>query len=160
MTDVVPESTARLNQLALHQFRALFTSLPVPEPGSLAGTYRAEFVGPGWLRASAAPALVLTGLGGWWGKEFHADDTAVNLVQRGGQLQPIFPMKLVRAASFIDMHPGLALHYLPGSPFPWRFVIDELRRLSPNTLLGMTLANINGLRRLAFPFTLQKAELP
>lgn len=160
MTDVAPTSTARLNQLSLHQFRALFSSLPVPEPGSLPGTYRAEFVGPGWLRAAAAPALVFTGLGGWWGKEFRADDTAVNLVRRNAQVQPIFPMKLVKADSFIDRRRGLALHYAPGSPFPWMFVIDELRRIGPSTLLGMTLANVNGLRSLAFPFTLERAELP
>lgn len=64
-------------------------------------------------------------------------------------------MKLVRASSFIDGKEELALHYKPGNPIPWPFVVDELRRIDENILLGMTIANLRGLRGLAFPFVLE-----
>lgn len=146
---------ADLNQMKLKSFRELFTSLVVPEVNSLRGTYRASFVGPAWLRTSANPALVVSGLGGWWGKEFHDDGTAINIVLRTGKFSMRFPMKFVKARSFIDNKEGLALHYQQGNPFPWMYVVDELRRLDETTFLGMTLANVNGLRGLAFPFILK-----
>lgn len=144
------------NALSLRDFRALFKTLPVPEPAVIQGRYRAAFVGPAWLRASAAPALALTGLGGWWGKEFHADGTAINLVVRAGVFSTRFPMQFVRARSFIDQQDGLALHYQPGNPFPWMYVVDEIRRIDEHSLLGMTIPNLRGLRQLAFPFLLQQ----
>lgn len=147
-----------LNTLSLKQFRDLFISLPIPQPTSIRGVYRASFVGPGWLRSSAGPALALSGLGGWWGKEFSTDGTAINIVLRAGKFSTRFPMKLVPAESFIDGKEGIALHYQSGNPFPWMYVIDELRQLNDGTLLGMTIANVNGLRDLAFPFTLQHQE--
>lgn len=147
-----------LNSLSLKQFRELFVSLPVPDAASIRGVYRAAFVGPGWLRTSAGPALVLSGLGGWWGKEFSTDGTAINIVLRAGKFSTRFPMKLVTARSFIDGKDGLAVHYQAGNPFPWMYIVDELRQMDDGILLGMTLANVNGLRHLAFPFTLQFQE--
>ena len=146
------------NSLSLKQFHDLFVSLPVPEMDSVRGIYRASFVGPGWLRTSAGPALALSGLGGWWGKEFSPEGTAVNILLRAGRFSTRFPMKLVHAGSFIDGREGLALHYQAGNPFPWMYIVDELRRIDGTTLLGMTLANVNGLRGMAFPFTLQFQE--
>ena len=146
------------NSLSLKQFRDLFASLPAPEIDSLRGVYRAAFVGPGWLRASASPSLALTGLGGWWGKEFSADGAAVNIILRAGKFSTRFPMKLVAAKSFIDGRDGLALHYQAGNPFPWTHIVDELRRVNETTLLGMTIADVSGLRGLAFPFILQFQE--
>ncbi len=147
-----------LNSLSLKQFRDLFVSLPVPDMTSIRGVYRAAFVGPGWLRTSAGPALVLSGLGGWWGKEFRADGTAINIVLRAGKFSTRFPMKLMPDRSFIDGKDGLTLHYQPGNPFPWMYVVDELRQIKEDTLLGMTIANVGGLRKMAFPFTLQFQE--
>jgi hypothetical protein len=146
------------NSLSLPQFHNLFTSLPVPVTDSIRGMYRAAFVGPAWLRTSANPALALSGLGGWWGKEFSADGTAINIILHAGKFSTRFSMKLVNAKSFIDGKDGLALHYQAGSPFPWPHIVDELRRIDETTLLGMTLANVNGLRGLAFPFILQFQE--
>jgi hypothetical protein len=146
------------NTLPLNQFQNLFESLPVPDAASIRGVYQASFVGPSWLRTSAKPALVLSGLGGWWGKEFHKERTAINIVVRAGNFSTRFPMKLVNAQSFIDGKDGLALHYQAGNPFPWMYIVDELRRIDDTTLLGMTLANLRGLRHLAFPFILQFQE--
>lgn len=147
-----------LNQMSLKQFRGLFSSLVIPESESLRGNYRASFVGPVWLRISANPALVMSGLGGWWGKEFHADGTAINIVLRAGKFSTRFPMKFSKAKSFIDGKDGLALRYQPGNPFPWMYVVDELRQLDDKTTLGMTIPNVNGLRHLAFPFILQYTQ--
>lgn len=149
---------AEFNHMSLKKFREYFASLVVPDPTSLHGTYSAEFVGPSWLRTFAAPALVVTGLGGWWGKEFHDNGTAINIVLRAGKFSTCFPMKFVKAQSFIDHNDGLALHYQPSNPFPWMYVVDELRRIDETTILGMTIPNVGGLRGLAFPFILQKME--
>ena len=147
---------SQLNQTPLRRFRDLFASLNIPEADSIRGKYRAAFVGPSWLRTSAGPALTITGLGGWWGKEFHDDGTAINIVLRAGDFSTRFPMKFVKARSFIDGRDGLALHYQPGNPFPWPIVVDEIRSLGESALLGMTIANVSRLRGLAFPFILQK----
>jgi hypothetical protein len=146
------------NSLSIKDFRNLFQTLLVPEASSIRGTYQASFVGPAWLRASAGPALAISGLDGWWGKEFHDDGTAINIVLRAGKYSTRFPMKFTQARSFIDHKGGLALHYQQGNPFPWMYVVDELRRIDDTTILGMTIANVNGLRGLAFPFILQKQK--
>jgi len=154
----MPHSVAELNRMPLGYFRELFASLPVPAADELRCTYRAAFFGPGWLRASAGPALVITGLGGWWGKQFHVDGTAVNIVLRAGKYTARFGMRLTPARSFVDGKDGLSLRYQDGNPFPWPYVVDELRRLDAGALLGMTIADAGFLRRLAFPFILQQTD--
>jgi len=146
------------NSLSLKQTCDLFTTLPAPEIDSLRGVYRASFVGSAWQRASVRPALALTGLGGWWGKEFSSDRTAINILLRSGKFSTRFPMKLVQSRSFIDGRDGLALHYQAGNPFPWTHIVDELRRIDEMTILGLTLADVNGLRGMAIPFILQFQE--
>jgi hypothetical protein len=146
------------NSLSLRQFREYFSSLAVPDLASLRGQYRASFVGPAWLRVTAAPGLVPLGFGGWWGKDFNADGTAINILLRAGKFSRRFTMKLVNAKSFVDGKDGLALHYPPGNPFPWTHVVDEIRRIDDTSLLGMTIPNVTGLRGLAIPFILQKQE--
>ena len=149
-------SIEEFNRMSLKQFKDLFISLSIPNPNNIRGKYRASFVGPTWLRTSAAPALSISGLGGWWGKEFFDDGTAINIIFHAGNFSTRFKMKFVNARSFIDDKDGLALHYQKGNPFPWMYVVDEIRRVDESTLLGMTIANVNGLRGMAFPFILQK----
>lgn len=153
-------SLARFNQLSLSSLRNLFKSLDPPSADSLCGLHRGLFVGPGWLRASAGPLLSVTGLGGWWGKEFspQAGQGAINLVLRQGEYQRIFPMEIVQQPSYLDGRPGLALRYQADNPFPWPNILDELRRIDSQTLLGMTLLDWNGLRRQAFPFILHQRQ--
>jgi len=105
------------NTLSLKDFRALFATLPIPDAALILGKFRAAFVGPAWLRTSAAPALAITGLGGWWGKEFHDDGTILNIVLRTGKFSTRFPIGYVKTKSLIDHKDGLALHHQLGNPF-------------------------------------------
>ncbi|MCJ7529619.1 MAG: hypothetical protein MUO64_01145 [Anaerolineales bacterium] len=150
--------TQGLNQQPLRAFKSIFASLSPPEIHSLKGLYQAEFTGPLWLRKAAGPCLVLAGMGGWWGKEFHQDGTSVNLVYRGGRLRPHFPIRLAAMPSLVDGKPGVTVQYPKDSPFPWPLVVDELRRLDDTTLLGLTIVNAGFLRKLAFPFLLYYQE--
>jgi hypothetical protein len=144
--------------MSLPAIRRLFTSLTAPEASSLNGLARGIFVGPTWLRRMWGPLLAVTGLGGWWGKEFDLSSNATNLVFRDGSYKRIFPMFIVQQASHLDQKEGLALHYRPENPFPWPLIVDELRRIDSEMVLGMTLADIALFRRLAFPFILQSRE--
>ena len=143
----------------------MFATLAPPDLVSLPGYHCGQFVGPGWLRAIAPRGLVLLHLGGWWGKELLPDFTGTNLVRpggrrRGGQLQRSFALRVEIAASAIDGKPAAIVRYGAGSPFPWPYVTDELRRLDDDHLLGMTVVPAGVLRRLPLPFLLVRTERP
>ena len=120
---------SQLNQTPLAKFRDLFAGLKIPDASSIRGKYRASFVGPAWLRTSAAPALSLSGLGGWLGKEFREDGTAINIVLRAGVFSTRFPVIFVRARACIDGREGLALPHQAGNLFPWVYFVGGCRRL-------------------------------
>ncbi len=151
---------SQLNQLSISSIRMLFKTLEPPVAASLYGLHRGLFVGPSWLRASAGPLLAITGLGGWWGKEFGSEVSAgaMNLVLRHGQYQRILRMDFVHQPSYLDGRPGLALRYHRDSPFPWPLIRDELRRIDENLVLGMTLVDWGPFRKQAFPFILHRRE--
>ena len=73
-----------LHSLSLSQLLARYRQLPAAE--QLIGRWRAEFIGPWWLRGSAGPSIALSGMPGWYGKRFVDAQAAVNLRRRGGQL--------------------------------------------------------------------------
>jgi len=148
-----------LNNKPLRAFKAFFGSLSSPTLESIMGVYWSEFTGPGWLRSIAPPGLGLLGLGGWRGKEFAGDSTGINLVMRKGGLQKILPVRMFESGSLADGKPCLAIHYSEGCPFPWPYVIDELRLLDETCLLGLTMINIGILRKLALPFLLHSGEV-
>jgi len=150
--------TKKLNLMKLSDFPDFYGSLENLTISSLTGYYSGTFVGPSWLRTAAGPGLVLSGLEGWWGKFFSGDGNAINLVQRDGKLEKRFPMKLIHRDSMIDGKPGIALHYETENPFPWPYIADELRLLSPGVLLGMTYIRIRFLHGLVLPFLLQHQE--
>ncbi len=149
---------SRLNQISLGALRNLFSSLEIPAIDSIAGTYRGSFAGPHWTRAAVRPALWMTGLGRWWGKELSSQGTAINLIRKGENLTTRFPMKIILGKSFIDGRDGLLLYYLPNHPILWLLVEDEIRRLDQNTLLGMTHSRIPIVGRLVLPFVLKKQK--
>ena len=147
-----------LNRLSLFRFRDLFTSLEPPRREALRGTFQGKFVGPGWLRRLGGPLLVITRMGDWRGKDFDSQGNAINLVWHRGQIVRRFPMNLLEQDSLIDHKPGLALSYAPTNPFPWPWIIDELRSIQPGIVLGMSIARFELLQRLPLPFLLQSQE--
>ena len=148
----------QLNRLSLFEFPEYFSSLEVPNPDSLRGLYKGYFVGPTWLRKMAVPLLVITGMGDWRGKSIDPGGKIINLVSTKKGLERKMPMKLVEQDSLIDGKLGLALSYSASNPFPWPRVIDELRSIQPDLVLGMTIARMGPLVRLPLPFVLQPRE--
>ena len=143
---------------SLSSCRDMFSSKEPPEPALLQGVYQAAFVGPAWLRLSAGPSLALLGLRGWWGKEFDGAGGAINLVSRGTDLVDKYSMRVESAVSLIDHKDSVRLSYPSSNPFPWPWVIDELRQIDQDHLLGMTIVNLAWLRRIAFPFLLRRRQ--
>ena len=146
---------ASLNSLGLFGFPRLFAELELPPMDSLRGVFKGSFVGPGWLRWLAGPLLAVTGLGGWWGKEFDLQGNAINLVQRQGRMERRFPMLLEPEVSRLDRRPGLSLRYAPENSLPWPWIVDELRGLQPGMILGMSMLRPRALSWLALPFVLE-----
>jgi hypothetical protein len=147
-----------MNLNSLGGLREWFGTLEPPDPHALRGVYQAEFVGPAWLRRMAGPTLGMAGLKGWWGKVFDPDKKAENIVARGDALLRALPMELQERESQVDGRPGVVLTYPPGSPFPWRWVVDELRQAGERQLLGLSMVNVGPLRNLTFPFLLHRRE--
>lgn len=154
-------SAQAVRRLAWGRYRAVFAGLPEPQALPPSGDFRSEFIGPGWLRATAGPSLALTGLWGWCGKRF-AGAGAVNLVVRQQGLRETLPMQPRIEPSSIDGRLAVRLHYPAGSGWPWRWMIDELRPLDGavpgGAWLGMMHLELPGLRRLHFPFMLRGAR--
>jgi len=148
----------QLNHLSLVEFPAYFSALDAPQASALRGLYRGSFVGPSWLQALAGPLLVITRMGKWIGKDIDPGGRALNLVRTKGGIVHKFPMQLVERESLIDGKPGLALRYEDSNPFPWPWIIDELRSIQPDLVLGMTITRIGPLVRLPLPFVLQTRE--
>lgn len=144
----------QLNENSLSSFRALFASLAPPPLDVVKGIYQAAFVGPWWLRAIAGPGLYPVGLGGWWGKQFDGRGQGSNIVRRKAQLATKMPISLTESPSLLDGRPCLTVIYLPSSSFPWPWVVDELRWLADDRLLGMTLVTRKPLNKIALPFLL------
>ncbi len=147
-----------LEQNSLRSFKRLFMTLSPPKMDFLQGVFEAEFVGPAWLRWSAGPSLILGGLRGWWGKELDGVGQGVNIVRRGGAFERVLPMVMRETLSLVDGQAGVSLTYPPGSPFPWPLIVDELRCIDEKQLLALTIVNVKGLRRAAFPFVLHHRE--
>jgi len=138
----------------LSAYAQAFKRLSAPSEPELHGRFRAEFIGPAWLRLTAGPSVALAGLRHWWGKELSGPGPAYNLVERRGSMVRTLPMQLGLAGSLVDGRTCAALRYGPESPRPWPHVVDELRTLDEGRLLGMTVIDVPLLRALAFPFLL------
>ena len=134
-----------------------FESMEPPDLDSLVGTYRGEYVGPAWLRRLAGPTLGLTVLRGWWGKDFPSPGHCDNLVSRGGTIERVLPVDVVQAVSLLDGKTGITLPYSSDGPWPYRWVVDELRLTLTGSLLGMVVP-ARWLPRFALPFMLHPVD--
>jgi hypothetical protein len=151
-------SIEQLYKLSLFEFPEYFSTLEPPPAGTLRGLYRGFFVGPAWLRQLARPLLVITRMGKWVGKDIDGEGKAINLVSTRVGIVEKFPMQLVEQESLIDGKPGIALRYSASNPTPWPWIIDELRSIRGDLVLGMTITQIGPLKRLSLPFVLQSRE--
>jgi hypothetical protein len=143
---------------SLRSLKRAFESMEPPDRDALVGTYRGEYVGPGWLRRLAGPTLGLTVLRGWWGKDFPSPGHCDNLISRGGTVERVLPVDVVQAVSLIDGKMGITLPYSSDSPRPYRWVMDELRLTPTGSLLGMVVPVPHWLPRLALPFMLHPVD--
>ena len=136
---------------SIGELRRLFRGGAAPALADLVGRHEAQFVGPWWLRLAAPPGVALFGLRGWFGKEFAAappDATTlagVNLLRRDGTLVPTLPMRARLASSRVDGRPALVVGYPPDARWPWPRVVDELRLVADDAMLGLTFGPLVGL---------------
>lgn len=141
---------------SLHDYRALYSSLEVPDPVSVNGPYRAEFIGPRFLVHAVPKFLPLGGLPGWYGKVFKQDNQAINLLRKRNDIVEAVPMvREVRASGFDDK-PALVLTYDKRAPLMLRLLVDEFRSLDADTLLGLTIVDLPLMRKLVLPFLLRR----
>ena len=66
------------------------------------------------------------------------------------------PIRLETRRSLIDGSPCVAVLYPGSSPWPLSRLVDELRLLDDEVLLGMTMLTPFGLQRFPFPFILSE----
>ena len=145
-----------LDTLSLGQLLARYRQLPAVPAALRTGQWRARFIGPWWLRLSAGPSIALSGMPGWYGKRFASPQAAHNLQRRGDTLQALLPMHCSEQASWLDGRPCAALGYGESARRPWRWVRDELRQLDERRWLCLTFVDLPLLRRLGFPFLLER----
>lgn len=143
-------------QSSLQSVTKTFLGLAEVSGNLPAGDYRAEMTGPGWLRISSRPALACIGFKRWYGKRIAQDGQAINLKDNAGQLTECLPMMLQIEPSRIDGRRCWVLRYPASTHFPVRHMVDELRPLNENTMLGMSYTELPGLRRLGLPFLLHR----
>ncbi|MFN3713703.1 MAG: hypothetical protein ACK4SX_08595 [Alcanivoracaceae bacterium] len=139
---------------SVRDLKVLYARLPVPGVEMRRGFYRAQFIGPWWMRLSGAPTLAITGLPGWQGKRFLTENTGTNVLRRGGRIEERLHMTVEPVTSWVDGSVGLALRYGSEAPAPWRWVRDELRMVDGSTLLGITFVDKPLIRHFPFPFLL------
>ncbi len=147
-----------VQELSLSQCRQLFATLLPPSEAVRCGRFRAQFLGPWWLRLAAGPSIALSGLPGWQGKRFIAPDSATNCLRTRAGEREALSMQCVAESSLVDGRPGLSLRYGERGPIPWRWVRDELRAIDGDTWLCMTVIELPLLRALSFPFLLVRVK--
>lgn len=147
-----------LHRASLGELKDLFRTLPAPGEADRRGFFRAEFIGPAFIRVTARPTLEITGLPGWQGKTFLNAQDATNILKKGDATVEHLAMRVTPVTSYVDGQPGLALTYPAKdgrpAPAPWRWVRDEMRVFDANTILAFTFVDLPLLRHVGFPFLL------
>lgn len=143
---------------AISSYCRRFGLLKAPCEDKLTGRYLALFIGPAWLRFIAPKLLPLGGLPGWAGKSFTEHGGAINLLEQNAQLREQIPMVRAVKGSCIDGNDALVLTYDSRAPIMLRRLVDELRALDDDTLLGLTHMNFPLLKRFSMPFLLRRIK--
>jgi hypothetical protein len=133
-----------------------------PKLEAIVGAFEGSYAGPAIVRLPAPLFMAITGMPGWFGKEFDppgSDATVLsgrNLIRRHGSLDRSIPMRARVAPSRIEGRLALVLSYPSDARWPWRRTTDELRPLDDETLLGIGFVDAPVIRRLALPFVLRR----
>jgi hypothetical protein len=116
-------ATSELNPKgSVRALQRSFRELAEPELGALVGRHEAKFVG--WLRFGGPLAMSLTGMHGWWGKQFRPRTPDLdslegeNLLRRRGRFVESIPMTGQIAPSRVDDRPALVINYPPDARWP------------------------------------------
>lgn len=148
------EAKNRISHHAIGTLKQVFRKARPVGASELSGFYPGQPAGPWWFRLNSGPTLALTGFGGWLGKQFLTNGTAVNMFQTREGIEQRFPMTLVRMPSRVDGQDTLVLLYPSEARAPWCWVTDELRRTNDGNILGLTFVDAPLIRRFVFPFVL------
>ena len=160
----VGADTSMSSLSSLRSCTTVFRVAGDPTLDLLVGRLRAVSIGPAWMRRATPVFVALTGMPGWWGKQFAPDDEATalgghNTLERDGSLVPSLRMTARLGASRVDGRPAIVATYDGGAPWPWRGVRDELRPLADGRLLGLSFGLVPLLPTPA-PFLLERVEEP
>jgi hypothetical protein len=140
----------------------IFREAQEPTLDTLVGFHEGSFAGPAFVRLPAPLFMALTGMPGWFGKEFDppGSDPALlsgrNLVWRRGAVGRSITMLAQVAPSRVDGRLALVLSYPSDARWPWRRTTDELRPLDDQTLLGVGFVDAPLIRGLPLPFLLRR----
>jgi hypothetical protein len=127
---------------SVRALQRMFREASAPELAALAGRHEARFAG--WLRLGGPLAMRLTGMPGWWGKQFRVPAgggdrlEGENVLHRRGRLVESIPMTAQIAPSRVDGRPVILIKYPSDARWPHSRVNDELRPLDEHTLLGLS----------------------
>lgn len=141
---------------SINSYLDAFAGLPAVDETAAMGEYRAEFIGPWWLRRVAPLGTGLVGLRGWCGKRIEGHGRAINRVRRRGRIEDRVPMNAAVQVSRVDGAPALVFTYPDSSPFLLRFFIDELRWYDDHLILAVTIVDLPLLRQIPMPFLLHR----
>lgn len=135
--------------------KQMYSSLQPVE--SLQGVYKADIPGPRILLPFKYLFLRLSGLPGWFGKDFKGE-FALNMLQQKNRLVRGPKMLLAQKPHKTDQRTGLVATYHHDAPWLWRRCTDEFRHLSEDTILGVSYFNVPGFRNRPILFMLHKQE--
>ena len=150
--------TNQLNQKPFREFKPFFSGLNAVDPQTLCGRFAAAFVGPGWLRTITPPSLAMLGFRNWCGKRFIDGGLSGENLFGKDIIREKYPFVTSLNGSVLDDKTSLVIQYSRGCPFPWMYVIDELRQLDETRILGMTILNLKRIPKIPFPFILYPWE--
>lgn len=122
--------------MSLTQLWDEFDRCQTPSLEDVAGRWRAQFIGPLWLRLPAPMFLAVRGMPFWAGKRFEAP---VDGVARGVNVLEVRGFAKDSLAITADIEGrDLVVRYPGDAVWPWPGVVDRLRQRDEETLLGMT----------------------
>ncbi|MEM9070443.1 MAG: hypothetical protein AAGE52_18200 [Myxococcota bacterium] len=139
----------------LKRLRRLFCGLETLQRPQLEGVYEGRFVGPLMARDVAPLGFALAGLRGWWGQAFDGAGRGHHLLKKGGEVERAVPLEVASKSSLVDGRESLVVSAIDAPR-----VMVEPRRLDDSRLLAMVSIRSRALRRLAWPYLLERVDSP